>query len=115
MQKGILIAGFLIILGTAFVGFRYGNDAQSLVIKYEVECKECTVTYRDENGNSAEIKGVRDEWTYEFVGKPGQFVYVSASNPDGSETEVAIKRGGKHLIKGSSVAKEQAARAGSIL
>lgn len=103
------------IIATAFVGFRYGDESESLVIKYEVACKECNVTYRDERGNSAEITNIADSWTYEFVGKKGQFVYVSATNPDGTETQVVIKRGGKDLIKGQSAEKAQAARAGSIL
>jgi len=115
MQKGLLITGLVMIIATAFVGFRFGDDSESLVVKYEVACKDCNITYRDESGNSAEIKGISDTWAYEFVGKQGQFVYVSATNPDGTETQVVIKRGGKDLIKGLSVEKQQAARAGSIL
>ncbi|CAN5343676.1 hypothetical protein BH09BAC1_BH09BAC1_09590 [soil metagenome] len=115
MQKGLLIAGMVIIVATAFVGFRFQDDSESLVIKYEVACKDCTVSYRDAHGNSAEVKGIQDKWTYEFVGVPGQFVYLSASNPTGSETDVVIKRGGNDLIVNHSSQKENAARAGSIL
>lgn len=115
MNRAFLMVGILIILATGFVGFRFGDDKQSLVVKYEVQCKNCTVTYRDERGNSAEVLGVDESWEYEFVGKQGQFIYVSATNPDGTPTDVVIKRGGKELIKGNSTLRQQAARAGSIL
>lgn len=103
------------IFATAFVGFRFADDANSLDVSYEVKCNDCNVTYRDELGNTSEIQGIQQNWTYGFTGKPGQFVYVSATNLDGSETEVVIKRGGKNLIKGKSLEREHAARAGSIL
>jgi hypothetical protein len=115
MQKSILIVGIIMIMATGFLGFRYGDDKNSFDITYEVLCKDCTVTYRDEMGNSAEVHGVQDNWSFDFTGKPGQFVYVSATNPDGSETQVVIKRGGNELIKGKSLEREHAARAGSIL
>lgn len=102
-------------MATAFVGFRFADDTHSLDIIYEVKCSECNITYRDELGNSSEVQGIKGSWTYEFMGKAGQFVYVSATNHDGSETEVIIKRGGKELIKGKSQEREHAARAGSIL
>lgn len=103
------------IMATAFVGFRFADDTNSLSISYEVKCSDCNVTYRDELGNSSEVQGVKDTWTYQFTGKSGQFVYVSATNHDGSVTEVVIKRGGQELIKGKSLEREHAARAGSIL
>lgn len=115
MQRGLLMIALVMIAATGFVGFRFADDKTALTVTYEVKCKECNITYRDENGNSAELQGIKDGWEYEFTGKAGQFVYVSATNPDGSETEVLIKRGGKDLIKGKSIDKELAARAGSIL
>lgn len=115
MQKSILIVGIIMIMATGFVGFRFADDTNSLDVTYEVLCKDCTVTYRDEMGNSAEVHSVQESWTYGFMGRAGQFVYVSATNPDGSETEVIIKRGGNELIKGKSLEREHAARAGSIL
>ncbi len=115
MQKSILIVGVIMILATAFVGFRFADEDNSLAITYEVKCTDCNVTYRDELGNSSEIQGIQNGWTYQFTGKAGQFVYVSASNDDGSETEVVIKRGSKELIKGKSLERQHAARAGSIL
>ncbi len=115
MHKGAFMIALLLITATGFVGFRFADDASSFEVQYEVKCKECTVTYRDHKGNSVEVKGIQDSWTYEFAGKAGQFVYVAASNPEGAETVVLIKRGGKQLIKGESQGVAETARAGSIL
>jgi hypothetical protein len=115
MNKAALFVALIIIAATGFVGFRVADDTSSLTVKYEVKCNNCTVTYRDNRGNSVEVHEVQDTWTYEFVGKAGQFVYVAASNPQGEETLVTITRGGKQLIKGESQGREQTARAGSIL
>ena len=116
MVKGMLMVAVLSIFGTGMVGFRYaGPNEQNFEVQYHVSCEQCNVTFRNEKGVSTEIANVKKAWNYKFVGIPGQFVYLSASNDLGKPVSVMIVRGGQDLIEGSSDEKDQDARAGAIL
>lgn len=116
MIKGVFLLSMLAILGTGFVGFRYATPGEETYeIEYKVTCQQCNITYRNERGESAEVTGIKDNWTYKFMGNPGQFVYVSATNDNGKPVKVLIKRAGRELVNGASKSKDLDARAGVIL
>lgn len=112
----VAICAFL-IGGTGLVGFKgsVSPDEESFEIKYEVNCTQCDVVFRNEAGQPEHVTSVKKTWKHGFEGNKGQFVYVSATNEDGSETKVTIKRGSKTIVVGSSRIAEKTARAGLIL
>jgi hypothetical protein len=116
MKKGVLVLAVLAIAATGFVGFTYaGSEGKTIEIEYQVNCSECNVNYRNEQGVSTEVKAVKGNWNKKFSGNKGQFFYVSASNDAGTQVKVQIKKEGKDLIQGTSVLRDQTARAGVIL
>jgi hypothetical protein len=116
MKKGVLVLAVLAIAATGFVGFTYaGSGDKTFEIEYQVNCNECTVSYRNEQGASTEVKAVKGNWNKKFTGSKGQFFYVSASNEAGTPVKVQIKKAGQDVIQGTSAVRDQTARAGVIL
>ena len=116
MLRGFLLIAIVAIAATGAVGFRYaGPGEESFVVEYKVVCDQCNVTFRNEKGQSAEVTAVKNNWNYKFTGNPGQFVYVSASNDNGTPVKVGITKGGQEIINGASEQKDKDARAGVIL
>lgn len=111
----------LAIMALGLFSFRPADDntasaaQQSMDVTYEVKCKTCDISFRNDIGESDAVEHVEGKWTYSFTGKQGQFAYISASNPKGTYTEVTIKRGGKTVIVGTSEVTDKSARAGIIL
>lgn len=108
--------GLMMIGATGLVGFKAaGPEEAAFQIKYEVKCHDCNINFRNAQGEPDQILDIDGTWEYSFTGKEGQFVYVSATNTDGSETKVVIKRGGKQVLQGVSLEAQKSARAGLIL
>ncbi len=119
IPKAVILACALLIGGTGLVGFREAKpvtpEEESFDIVYEVKCSTCDVVFRNSEGEPERIYEIQKHWELAFEGAKGQFVYVSATNQDGTETIVSIKRGSKVMIVGTSKEQEKTARAGLIL
>ncbi|MDX2002887.1 MAG: hypothetical protein SFW35_10675 [Chitinophagales bacterium] len=116
MKKGLMVLAVVAIAATGFVGFTYaGEEKTSYDIEYNVNCASCKVTYRNEKGESKEVNNVKGNWSQKLKANAGQFVYVSASNDEGTSVKVEIKDNGKKLIEGTSTTRDYTARAGVIL
>ncbi|MDY6957652.1 MAG: hypothetical protein SVK08_00710 [Halobacteriota archaeon] len=82
---GILIMGFIVVLGVVWFGGSVADSVSPHNIKYEVAGIVpgeglVDVTIQNENGDTSQFSGVPIGWTYEFEAQPGDFVYVSAQN-----------------------------------
>ena len=116
MQRviGIGLALFITVTGL-FAVSQVEHSGDSMNVIYEVKCKSCDVSFKNGDGTTEEVMQVRGKWTYSFNGIEGQFAYISATNPDGRDVTVTIKRGGKIVIVGTSDIADKTARAGIIL
>lgn len=111
---GFISLMFIVAIASlAFTAPEYDEDALDVI--YEVKCSQCNVNYRNLNGDTEKITDVEGTWDYAFTGSKGQFIYVAATNKDGSETKVQIKRGGRVVVVGTSKDPSSSARAGIIL
>jgi hypothetical protein len=116
MKPSVLVIAALVITSTGMLAFKGAEPERTThTIEYKVKCAECEVTYRDENGNSKDIAPVNTEWSYQFTGERGQFIYVSALNRAGETATVTIEKDGQ-VFATDEIAKENlAARTGTIL
>ena len=116
MPKVLGFLSLMIIVAIASLAFTAPEyDEEALDVVYEVKCSQCDISFRDTNGETEKIMNVEGTWDYSFTGSKGQFLYVAASNKDGSETRVQIKRGGRIVVVGTSKDPSSSARAGIIL
>ncbi len=116
MKHTMLLIAAIVISSTGFLAFKFTEPEKSTyTIKYEVACKQCEVTYRDENGNSKDITDIKTGWRYQFTGEKGQFIYVSAIGANGEPVQVKILKDGTTFAKDEASAANLSARAGTIL
>lgn len=116
MPKALGFLSLIIIVAIASLAFtapEYDNEALDVI--YEVKCSQCNVNYRNLDGETEKVMDIEGKWEYSFTGVKGQFIYVAASNEDGTETKVTIKRGGRVVVIGTSKDPSSSARAGIIL
>jgi hypothetical protein len=112
----MLLIAVIVISSTGFLAFKFTEPEKSTyTIKYEVACKQCEVTYRDENGNSKDITNIKNGWRYQFTGEKGQFIYVSAIGANSEPVQVKILKDGTIFATDEATAANLSARAGTIL
>ncbi len=115
-KQTIMILAVLVIGATGFVGFKFAEPKKSeFQVEYKVDCSSCDVYFRNDKGESQEIVGVNDGWTYKFTGNVGQFAYVAAASDRGHEVKVTIMQDGTPVETGTSNQPKISARAGLIL
>lgn len=116
MKKSALtLIGIISITSFGFLAFKSGDTNKAFYeIEYHVDCKDCTVSYRNQDGEAEVISNV-EKWNHKFNAKKGHFVYISATNNKGEKVRVSIVKDG--LEEASDVSSEEfvSARAGAIL
>lgn len=116
MKHTMLLVAAIVISSTGFLAFKFTEPEKSTyIIKYEVACKQCEVTYRDEHGNSKDITNIKTGWRYQFTGEKGQFIYVSAIGTNGEPVQVKILKDGTTFAYDETSAANLSARVGTIL
>jgi len=116
MKPSVLIVAALVITSTGMLAFKSAEpERTSHTITYKVKCAECEVTFRDEMGNSKDIAPVKSQWSYQFTGTKGQFIYVSALNKTGETATVIIEKDGQVFATDEIDRENLAARTGTIL
>jgi hypothetical protein len=116
MKSTVLLIAAIVISSTGFMAFKITEPEKSTYsIKYDVACQQCEVTYRDEQGNSKDITGIKSGWRYQFTGEKGQFVYVSAIDVNGAPVKVTILKDGETFATDEALTAKLSARAGTIL
>ncbi len=48
-------------------------------VRYKVSCASCSLTYSD-SGDNTQQHPADGDWSLDFEGEPGQFLYLSAQN-----------------------------------
>jgi hypothetical protein len=54
--------------------------AKEVMVHYEVDCTNFSVTYTDETGDIQQHTACKDHWGLQFKAKPGQFLSLSSQN-----------------------------------
>lgn len=116
MKKSALaIIGVISLTSLGFLAFKSSDTEKAFYeIEYQVECKDCTVSYRNENGEAEVISNVQ-QWNLKFNAKKGHFVYVSATNNKGEKVRVSILKDGFEEAYDVSSKEFVSARVGTIL
>ena len=114
-KSAFALIGLISISSLGFLAFKSGDtDKAFYEVEYQVDCKDCTVSYRNQDGASEVMSNV-NKWNHKFNAKKGQFVYVSATNSNGDEIKVSILKDGEEAGIDHSARKFVSARVGSIL
>ena len=115
MKKVVLL---VIVAAGAWFGFKYNSDGtvDSYEVKYTIECSDCDVSYKNQQGETLSEINVSSSWSYSFTGKAGQFVYVSAQNNESlSPAKVTVSANGEVRAEGTSNNRHVLATAGAAL
>ena len=115
MKKVVLL---VLVAAGAWFGFKYNSDGsvESYEVKYTIECNDCDVSYKNQQGETLSETNVSSSWSHSFTGKAGQFVYVSAQNNDQrSPAKVTVSANGEVRAEGTSKSKHVLATAGAAL
>ncbi|GIV34630.1 MAG: hypothetical protein KatS3mg031_2165 [Chitinophagales bacterium] len=115
-KQAMMILAVVVIGAVGFVGFKFAEPKKSeFQVEYKVDCKSCDVYFRNDKGESQEVVGINDNWSYKYTGTVGQFAYVAAASDRGNEVKVTILKDGVPVESGISNQPKVSARAGLIL
>jgi hypothetical protein len=116
MRSSVWVLATFIVASVALLSFSLAEPEKTAYqIEYKVNCRKCDVMYRDESGNTKEIKAISKEWSYKFKGQQGQFIYVSAIDEENVPVRVSIWKNGHEFSSDESKIANLSARTGTIL
>lgn len=53
-------------------------------VTYNIECDDCSVFWKNENGEQQHASNQDSSWEYSFEGKSGDYLYLSVTNTQGT-------------------------------